>query len=168
EGDDAPRDWSIFGWSQRRVDHPPRQRYGLAPARARAPGDRGRRRRGLVDEWHHCRHDALRNQSIEVPFDTPIGVGAYRLRFRPSDPPRELTPSRAPAAAPAPVPLTDDEHEARADLRREIHRQLLEHLDLAQMDATKIDDASFRPRVLVALRRIVKNLEARIGTDTDK
>src|SRR5207245_7757386 len=57
---------------------------------------------------------------------------------------------------------------AQADLRREIHRQLLEHLDLAQMDPTKIDDASFRPRVLVALRRIVKSLEGRLGPEMDK
>src|SRR5207248_447082 len=109
----------------------------------------------------------LRRQSVEIPFGTPIGVGAFRLRFRTKEQrARDYEDTPSPSA-PTRLP-TDDEHEARAELRREIHRQLLEHLDLAQMDATKIDDASFRPRVLVALRRIVKGLESRMDAETDK
>jgi pilus assembly protein CpaF len=53
-------------------------------------------------------------------------------------------------------------------LRREIHRQLLENLDLAQMDAKKLDDPSMRPRVLTALRRIVQRVEARLPADLDR
>jgi pilus assembly protein CpaF len=72
------------------------------------------------------------------------------------------------AAATAPT-LTDvDPHEAEVQLRREIHRMLLENLDLATMDAAKLDDPSMRPRVLTALRRIVKNLDARIPKDVER
>ncbi len=53
-------------------------------------------------------------------------------------------------------------------LRREIHKQLLEHLDLATIDAKKLDDPSMRPKVLNALRRIVGNLDARIPRDLDR
>jgi pilus assembly protein CpaF len=53
-------------------------------------------------------------------------------------------------------------------LRREIHRLLLEHLDLATVDAKKLDDPSMRPKVLGALRRIVASLDARIPRDVDR
>jgi len=42
-----------------------------------------------------------------------------------------------------------------AEVRRLIHRQLLEHLDLPARDRAKIDAETLRPEVLAALRRIV-------------
>jgi pilus assembly protein CpaF len=59
-------------------------------------------------------------------------------------------------------------HEAESALRREIHAKLLENLDLAKLDAQKIDDPSMRPRVLTALRRIVGQLEARIAPSVNR
>ena len=59
----------------------------------------------------------------------------------------------------------DAKHKAEVDLRREIHKLLLEHLDLATIDAKKLDDPSMRPKVLNALRRIVASLEGRIPRD---
>ncbi len=55
-------------------------------------------------------------------------------------------------------------------LRREIHKFLLEHLDLATIDASKLEEASMRPKVLNALRRIVGQLETagKIPADTDR
>jgi pilus assembly protein CpaF len=47
-------------------------------------------------------------------------------------------------------------------LRREIHRLLLDHLDLATVEPSKLEDPSLRPKVLNALRRIVRSLEATI------
>ncbi|HSQ62658.1 MAG TPA: ATPase, T2SS/T4P/T4SS family [Polyangiaceae bacterium] len=44
-------------------------------------------------------------------------------------------------------------------LRREIHKMLLEHLDLATIDAAKLEEPSMRPKVLNALRRIVQQLD---------
>jgi pilus assembly protein CpaF len=53
-------------------------------------------------------------------------------------------------------------------LRREIHRQLVEHLDLATVEASKLDDPSLRPKLLTALRRIVRQLEERIPQDVNR
>ncbi len=47
-------------------------------------------------------------------------------------------------------------------LRREIHKQLLDHLDLATVEPAKLEDPSLRPKVLSALRRIVRSIEERI------
>jgi len=53
-------------------------------------------------------------------------------------------------------------------MRREIHKQLLEHLDLATIDAKKLDDPSMRPKVLTALRRIVATMDARIPREIER
>jgi len=60
--------------------------------------------------------------------------------------------------------------EENVALRREVHKQLLEHLDLAAIDASKLDDPSMRPKVLSALRRILGKLESRLppGTNQDR
>jgi pilus assembly protein CpaF len=72
---------------------------------------------------------------------------------------RPTVPAPPPEAATA---------ESEVALRREIHAKLLENLDLAKLDATKLDDPSMRPRVLTALRRIVKQLDARIAPHVDR
>ncbi|HYO97917.1 MAG TPA: ATPase, T2SS/T4P/T4SS family, partial [Polyangiaceae bacterium] len=91
--------------------------------------------------------------------------------------PRPL--AEAPTAAPvAPAAARTEavvlaepatEREAPA-LRREIHRRLLQHLDLATTDGVRLDDPSFRPKVLTALRRIVRALHAELppGFDADR
>jgi len=53
-------------------------------------------------------------------------------------------------------------------LRREIHRLLLEHLDLGTVEPSKLDDPSLRPKVLNALRRIVKSIEERIPAEINR
>jgi len=57
---------------------------------------------------------------------------------------------------------------AEIELRRAVHKALLENLDLATLDAAKLDDPSMRPRVLTALRRIVKQMEHRIPPGVDR
>jgi len=59
----------------------------------------------------------------------------------------------------------DDRRRSDVELRREVHKLLLEHLDLATIDAKKLDDPSMRPKVLSALRRIVAQLAAKIPAD---
>jgi pilus assembly protein CpaF len=137
----------------------------------------------------------LRGEGSEVPHGTPIGVGNFKLYFRPlleSDnevktvfgladqqlatqkhdspsPADRVIALESGSAAPSDGgPAATPPDESHADLRREIHRLLLEHLDLVQTDATKLDDPSFRPRVLIALRRIVDNLESRIPAGVTK
>ena len=83
---------------------------------------------------------------------------------------------RPPPPPPPPPPPEPERDDPTADaarkeevlLRREIHAKLLENLDLAKLDAGKLDDPSMRPRVLTALRRIVQQLDARIDPGMDR
>jgi pilus assembly protein CpaF len=71
----------------------------------------------------------------------------------------------AVAPPPPPVPIEaerDKSRQADAQLRREIHKLLLDHLDLATVEPGKTEDPSLRPKVLGALRRIVMTLGDRI------
>ena len=62
----------------------------------------------------------------------------------------------------------DDARKAEVNLRRKIHKLLLEHLDLATIDAKKLDDPSMRPKVLNALRRITGQIDAEIPKTMDR
>src|SRR5262249_22960399 len=75
---------------------------------------------------------------------------------------------RVLSQAPITSPEAIQKRERDVALRREVHKLLLEHLDLATMDPSKVDDPSMRPKVLGALRRIVGNLESRVPADTDR
>jgi pilus assembly protein CpaF len=117
----------------------------------------------------------LRREAADVPFGTPILVGAHTLIVRrraaatagDTVPPTELPSAQAQPLEPAPPRVSATERESGADLRREIHRRLLQHLDLANLESTRLDDPSFRPRVLTALRRIVKTLENELPPGID-
>jgi|CZKU01.1.fsa_nt_gi pilus assembly protein CpaF len=54
------------------------------------------------------------------------------------------------------------------ELRREIHKLLVDHLELATVEASKIEDPSLRPKVVNALRRIVRSLDGRIPEGTNR
>ena len=62
----------------------------------------------------------------------------------------------------------DEARKKDVEMRREIHRLLLEHLDLATIDVKKLDDPSMRPKVLTALRQIVSNMGGRIPAELDR
>ena len=113
----------------------------------------------------------LKGEQAEVPLGTPIVVGSYSLSFdetaedgaRPAPPPRApalptviVAPSEAPTRPPPPA----TSRESEVALRREIHKLLLEHLDLATIDP-RLDDPSLRPKVLNALRRIISRIADR-------
>ena len=139
----------------------------------------------------------LRREDATVPYGTPILLGLHTLYVRPvaarpeplhvvttegislesgrceaaPEPPApasRVLPARAtpgpPSASPAPsaAPVT-----AGAALRREIHRRLLDHLDLVALDPRHVDDGQLRPRVLTALRRIIASLEGRLPSALD-
>jgi pilus assembly protein CpaF len=127
----------------------------------------------------------LRGGSIDVAYGTPILLGFHTIYVRSlessASPPKPvalapvvpLHPTARTEPPPPPVPPVPSVAEAvqgAADgaLRREIHRRLLEHLDLATTETSRLDDPSFRPRVLSALRRIMKLLEDRIGAGVDR
>ncbi len=84
-------------------------------------------------------------------------------------PAQHIAPT-APVAAAQQMPVRhmDDVRKKDVELRRDCHRALLEHLDLATIDAKKLDDPSMRPKVLNALRRIVGQMDARIPKEMDR
>ncbi len=133
----------------------------------------------------------LRGGSTAVAYGTPILLGGHIVYVRalgPTAPPDEASirgvapvqvlapviqlvqPQKPqPVAAPAPAaPAPVVQPKADGALRREIHKRLLEHLDLAATDEARLDDPSFRPRVLTALRRIVQLLDGRIPVGVDR
>jgi pilus assembly protein CpaF len=60
-----------------------------------------------------------------------------------------LAAAHAPSATP---------EQSADELRRSVHRSLLQELDMSSFDPQRREDPSLRPRVLVALRRIVSQL----------
>ncbi|MDB4937203.1 MAG: Type secretion system hydrolase TadA/VirB11/CpaF, TadA subfamily [Labilithrix sp.] len=108
--------------------------------------------------------------------------------------PRLVTPPAVPIAAPAAPVVTPTTSTAviaaavaagklvsgsveiaRADgwaeenaVRVEVHRRLLEHLDLGAVDAARADDPTLRPKVLAALRAIVSGLGDRVPAGLDR
>ena len=136
----------------------------------------------------------LNHSAREVPLDTPLTVGEYTLSISstvalpaaadagPVGAAELAEPTEVkPAQDDAPEPAREDGPSDRArelaaeelersavSLRREIHRLLLEHLDLATVQASKLDDPSLRPKVLTALRRIVQTLDCRIAPEVNR
>jgi pilus assembly protein CpaF len=134
----------------------------------------------------------LKRQKRRVAFGKPLAIGSCVLVVRVAgqvgttqtrpirlvEPPARAvvnpattTPAtpletQAPAATVPPakpvVESSDAVVGAPIELRREVHRLLLEHLDMNAIDPTKGDDPALRPRVLTALRRIVRLLESRL------
>ena len=86
-------------------------------------------------------------------------VGKSRLVLRRLEHP--LRPGGAsgmrPQAQPAPLLGTSPDERAN-ELRRSLHRSLLQELDMSAFDPSRREDPTLRPRVLVALRRIVGQL----------
>jgi pilus assembly protein CpaF len=79
-----------------------------------------------------------------------LNVGAFRLRVTAAD----TAPLQDASAAEGESPSVM----AKVELRRRIHRQLLDHLDLSNMDRAAMASAELRPKVMAALRRIVSGL----------
>ena len=131
----------------------------------------------------------LLRERVEVPLATPIVVGAFALVFRgskalavpvpaataalaPNIAPERPLPRPAGAAPPKPSappePTATTPRDADVALRREIHRALLEHLDLATLDASKLEESSLRPKVIAALRLIIERMGARFPADVER
>jgi pilus assembly protein CpaF len=127
------------------------------------------------------RGQPVKGQSTSLADGDPILIGRHSVFVQRLERSAVATATAAPTAAPAadkpssgeaPValPAAAGPPAADAALRREIHRRVLEHLDLAAMDSKRLDDPSFRPRVLTALRRTIKALEDQLpaGIDRDR
>jgi pilus assembly protein CpaF len=91
----------------------------------------------------------------------------------PTAAPLPPAPPRAPAsttASGAGEPVWRHRHGTKlvtVDVRRRIHRMLLDHLDLATLDRTKMDERVMRPKVLDALKRIIQSIARDLPQGTD-
>jgi pilus assembly protein CpaF len=135
----------------------------------------------------------VNNAMAEVPIGTTLTVGEFTIRIGPAGSVPAATGSKRPPSADTtggrrtdsptePPPPSAGKAAAERELelvevgkrkdavllRREIHRLLLEHLDLATVETAKLDDPSLRPKVLTALRRIVHMLDDRIPPDMSR
>ena len=117
----------------------PRQRDAAAPARHSPPPRRTRLTPSLAETSR--KPAQVERQS---PFDSRSRQSLDR-----GTPANTRVPADTEDLASPSGPYND------APLRRRIHEQLLEQLDLASMDLAKTDDPSLRPKVIAALRRIL-------------
>jgi pilus assembly protein CpaF len=132
----------------------------------------------------------LRQGTKVVPYGVPVLIGHSAIYVRPERPTPTAFTTVAPkrsllgvvAAMPvtvapetiasetvaAPPTVTPGRDDGVAELRREIHRQLLAHLDLSAIDLGRLDEPNFRPRVLVALRRIIENYREEVPEEEER
>ena len=68
----------------------------------------------------------------------------------------------------APLAVAAGDGSAAPELRRRIHRSLLDYLDLASLDDTGMDATVLRPRVLRALEQIVSRFASELPPTTDR
>jgi pilus assembly protein CpaF len=106
--------------------------------------------------------------TVQIPATAALQVGPYHLLLK-------IGPLGATAAAPrptAPPPRKEPRKEPHVipvpgELRRRIHRALLDHLDLVSIDRKRMDDRVMRPKVQNALRLICGELGAALPAGTD-
>jgi pilus assembly protein CpaF len=98
---------------------------------------------------------------------TAPSVPALRALPGGATPTKLVTPSPSKSLAqterPSPAPTNESTASVGGvDARRRIHRQLLDQLDLASLDRSKLDPVVMRPKVLSALRRIVSEMAGEV------
>ncbi|HEY1955883.1 MAG TPA: ATPase, T2SS/T4P/T4SS family [Polyangiaceae bacterium] len=100
---------------------------------------------------------------------SPAATGAMRARGGNGEIKR-TAPQKDVVAAAAERDAAKRAREKDVAMRREAHKMLLEHLDLATIDAAKLEEPSMRPKVLGALRRIIQQLEVggRVPPEIDR
>jgi pilus assembly protein CpaF len=87
------------------------------------------------------------SSGIPLPLGAELQVGPYTLHVTPREAPFERS---------------------EAQLRRRIHQQLLEHLDLAALDLQSTSKSQLRERVIEALHQIVSTLATSVESRTGR
>jgi len=88
------------------------------------------------------------------PYDLLLKVNPYALASVEATPNRTKDPAGKGGVA--------------GEVRRRIHRQLLDNLDLVTLDRKKMDDPAMRPKVQAALRRIIGEVGQGLPANTDR
>lgn len=134
----------------------------------------------------------VKSSKVDTPPNIPLRIGPYIVHLRrldgapqasvavpgppaPPRPPGPPGPSNPPSMVVQPqnheeevLRLAGTTSVIRGELRRRVHRMLLDHLDLASLDRTQMDDDSMRPRVTAALERIITQLQHDIPMGVDR
>jgi pilus assembly protein CpaF len=126
--------------------------------------------------------ELVRGTQVQVRLGTVIHAGQSLIRIdrKPVSgaAAKAASPANAanmtPANVPTGIPANPGERaqvadaEAKAlELRREMHRDLLQHLDLGKQDISAMDAATLRPRVIKALRLILERIGDRVPEGED-
>jgi pilus assembly protein CpaF len=126
----------------------------------------------------------VRHGTLQASYGTKIRLGDMVLcPCRTGTDPKPVPVPPSAALAPSPAPASQSQEQPRIalpatppdgitikaaadaalpDLRREVHRRLLEQLDMSAIEPGRAEDPTLRPRVLAALRRIVSTLSDRL------
>ncbi|MBO6934826.1 MAG: Flp pilus assembly complex ATPase component TadA [Deltaproteobacteria bacterium] len=137
----------------------------------------------------------VKRSKVDTPPNIPLRIGPYLVRLKRLDSGGDKKPAPPPpppngggghltelvdeSSEPAPreSSMPDDEEVLRiaggtaniaAELRRRVHRMLLDHLDLASLDRSQMGDDAMRPKVLTALARILQQLQHDLPPDCDR
>jgi pilus assembly protein CpaF len=121
----------------------------------------------------------LQQSSAHLPYGTPFVVGEYTVVIQPVQAPVTIETADDDEPGDDPIAAALDSVGAlridatpadgvSVDLRREVHKKLLDNMDLATIEPARLDDPSLRPKVLAALRKVVKGLESRLPAAVDR
>jgi pilus assembly protein CpaF len=121
-------------------------------------------------------HCSMRLGPYTVSFDVPDATHSGGSRGSgPAPRPKESAPAAREHGSSAPPPQRPRSREPAAPeasptQRRDIHKQLLDFLELPRLDRKTIEDESMRRRVIEALRRIIAEAGDRLprGVDTER
>ncbi len=95
----------------------------------------------------------LRHESLDLAVSDEVRIGPYRIR-------RKDDEAGTPGVMPVDAALTS--------LRREIHRQLIDSLQLARLERNQLNDAQMRPQVMEGLTRLVEEMRSRLPAGADR
>ncbi len=132
----------------------------------------------------------VKRSKVDTPPNIPLRIGPYLVRLRRLGEPAPAAkaparPARSPAKAtevPSAIaevlskPAEQEEvlrisgstSDISVELRRRVHRMLLDYLDLVSLDRSAMDDETMRPKVNAALDRILQQLAHDIPPNCDK
>ncbi|UJR84894.1 ATPase, T2SS/T4P/T4SS family [Sandaracinus amylolyticus] len=121
---------------------------------------------------------AMPAMQMPQPAQAPQQAYAQPQPYAAPQPPQQYVPPQAPPPPPPPQAAPEKKTEASpydqsgtsmvsVELRKRIHKLLLENLDLASLDRNKMDDRVMRPKVRTALRRIIGDLAKDLPQQTD-
>ena len=95
---------------------------------------------------------SIHDEQALLPDGAELRVGPYTLR---------VSPVRTPSVAGEGVVVVPE-------LRRRIHRRLLDALDLVSLDRLHMSDAVVRPKVIAALERILNDVHGELPAGVDR